>query len=59
MPEGNPDLKAPGSDLYRSMLDDAFADQIARSGRGLGLAEMLMKQFETETEASPDGPQQK
>jgi len=45
VPEGDPSLNTPGSKLYESMMDDAMATQMARSGRGLGLADMLMAQL--------------
>jgi peptidoglycan hydrolase FlgJ len=46
VPEGNSDMKGTGSEIYESMLDAEFANHIAKSGRGLGLADMLMRQFE-------------
>ncbi len=46
VPEGDPDMKGPGMEIYESMLDAEFAKHISQSGRGLGLADMLMKQFE-------------
>ncbi|MBC8366171.1 rod-binding protein [bacterium] len=46
VPEGDPDMKGPGMEIYENMLDAEFAKHISQSGRGLGLADMLMKQFE-------------
>ncbi len=46
VPEGDPDMSAPGMDIYEGMLDAQFAEHIAGSDRGLGLADMLMRQFE-------------
>ncbi len=46
VPEGDAELRGPGMDIYEGMLDAQFAEHIAGSGRGLGLADMLMRQFE-------------
>jgi len=54
IPKGDPDLKAPGEDIYQGMLDSEFAKHIAGSGRGLGLADMLTRQFEKAEGAKGD-----
>lgn len=56
VPEGDPDLAAPGREIYESMVDEAFAESMARSGRGLGLAEMLLAQLSGGEEEAPHGP---
>ena len=45
VPEGDPRLQSPGSNLYRQMLDEEMSRLIAHSGKGLGLAEMLSRQL--------------
>ena len=45
VPEGDPGLRSPGTQLYRQMLDEEMSRLIAHSGKGLGLAEMLQQQL--------------
>ena len=45
VPEGGGVPKSAGSKLYQQMLDEQMSLAIARSGKGLGLAEMLQRQL--------------